>query len=207
MQRSWSFNKLLHLLAESNRSTGRVKKVSLTKEQMSSHQPQMSGKTPISTTTSRETCSGSRSLYFIQCLYFQMYLALLDKTIPWQQCSRPPEDVWNAGTGPEQPIPETAIKEQHCFHIYTSKGLAEHISHVCACGFMRLHSMGFVSGQCSGLLVLDARIHDRGWVSWPAVCSPLWLWLSLQSGRLGPEGKHKVGANQLQKSSRDTRLH
>lgn len=145
MQRSWSFDKVLHLLAESNRRTGRVKKVSLTKEQMSSHQPQMSGKTPISTTTSRETCSGSRGLYFIQCLYFQMYVALLDKTIPWRQCSRPPGDAWSAGTGPEQPIPETAVKEQRVLHIYTSKGPAEHTAHVHACGFMRLQSMGFVS--------------------------------------------------------------
>lgn len=29
----------------------------LTKEQMSSHQPQISGKTPISTTTSKDTCN------------------------------------------------------------------------------------------------------------------------------------------------------
>lgn len=49
-------------LTERNRcdSEQHVERGSLTKEQMSSHQPQMSGKTPISTTTSRDTWNGSR---------------------------------------------------------------------------------------------------------------------------------------------------
>lgn len=62
-----------------------------------------------------------------------MHLTVLDKALPWQQCSRLPGDVGSAGTWPEQPVPETAIKEQDCLHMYTSKDLTEHISHVCAC--------------------------------------------------------------------------
>lgn len=143
LQRSWGLIEIWGHLSQSNISNKRNRARVLLKSrcQATSHrwvEKHQSPQQPEETPEIRAGVCILYNVYISKCI-----LALHNKPLPWQQCSTHPGDVWSAGTWPEQPVPETAIKEEHCLHVYTSTKLTEDISHVSPSSVVTRQPLGF----------------------------------------------------------------